>query len=58
MKTYTKHDYDLGVHFTIDSLTIPECPNNRHYIQMLEEVEAGEAQIVEGEADPLPGDVE
>ncbi len=58
MKTYNKHEYDLSVNFTIDGVTIPECPNNRHYMRMLEEVEAGEAQIVEGETEPLPGAIE
>jgi hypothetical protein len=43
MKIYT--EVNSGV-FTIDKICIQSDSGNRHYVQMLAEIEAGEAEII------------
>jgi len=45
MKRYQQLDVD-GAVFQIDGNSIPADPANRHYAEMLEEIEAGEAEIL------------
>jgi hypothetical protein len=51
MKTYTFSSYGqnyLRANADGTTSTIPVDPNNTDYQRMLEEVEAGEAEVVEG----------
>jgi hypothetical protein len=45
MKQYQQLDVS-GTVFQIDGTSIPSDPANRHYAEMLEEIEAGEAEIL------------